>query len=269
MADLAEVEEALIDLISNTLYPAGTNAPSAVGADCRIFRGWPLSTGLSTDLGSGVANVTVFPSSGTGRVLPALPITYRFSAPLPPFTVSVSGNTIAFTGTPSASYCAGALVDGSAYVYRPQAGDSAAIVAAALAASVNVDQIAQLSGALVTIPGASTIIARIVADTTSMVEVRRQEREETIACWCPTPALRDSIAATIDGALAAVSFLTLPDSSSVRLRYHDTTLYDQAQNALLYRRDLIYTMEYATVIRQSAPAMLFGDLQMGAVGLIT
>ena len=40
--------------------------------------------------------------------------------------------------------------------------------------------------------------------------------------------------------------------------YHNTAGYDQSQNALLYRRDLIYTVEYPTVTTAQQPSMLFG-----------
>ena len=68
-----------------------------------------------------------------------------------------------------------------------------------------------------------------------------------IICWCPTPAIRDAVAAAIDAAIDQMSFLILPDDTNARVVYRNTASYDQAQNALLYRRDLIYTVEYPTV----------------------
>ena len=46
--------------------------------------------------------------------------------------------------------------------------------------------------------------------------------------------------------------------TQARIIYHNTAGYDQSQNALLYRRDLIYTVEYPTVTTAQQPSMLFG-----------
>ena len=47
MADLADVETALVGLTTAALYPGGSAASSSVGADCRIYRGWPTPTALA------------------------------------------------------------------------------------------------------------------------------------------------------------------------------------------------------------------------------
>ena len=54
-------------------------------------------------------------------------------------------------------------------------------------------------------------------------------------------------------------------SSQAHIAYKNTTVFDQSQNASLYRRDLIYTAEYPTILSVSAPAMLFGDLALNAI----
>ena len=79
-----------------------------------------------------------------------------------------------------------------------------------------------------------------------------------VICWCPAPLIRDSVAAAIDAALNSASFIVLPDNTRARLTYKNTASYDQAQNALLYRRDLLYTAEYPTVTMSEPPSMIFG-----------
>ncbi len=265
MADYADIEDALVIFIADLLYPNGINAPSIVGQTCRIFRGWPLPVTLNTDLASGVVNITVFPTKNPSRILPPLPITYTSEVVPSSLSTAILKDTVTFIGAPAVGQCAGVMVDGAPYVYRPRAGDSPAAVAAAFAALVSLDRIARLSGAELTVPGASVVLARVVSDKISLIEVRRQEREASITCWCATPALRDAAAEAIDVALAAFKFLPLPEGSSFRARYHDTVICDQSQNASLYRRDLIYIVEYPTVIQRSEPEMLFGDLQIGMV----
>jgi hypothetical protein len=56
----------------------------------------------------------------------------------------------------------------------------------------------------------------------------------------------------------------LADATSGKLNYVGTTVFDQSQNASLYRRDLTYNVEYATTLSSSKPAMLFGNLGLNA-----
>lgn len=268
MADLADVEDTLVDFIVGILYPNGTAASSALGAMCRVFRGWPLPAGLNADLAAGIVNVTVYPSAAPARRLPTLPIVYSSQTAPSVLSATASANVVTFSGVPTHSHCVGVLIDGVPYSYRPSGSDSASAVAAACAVLINRDRICNLAGAMITIPGAWRVIARVVSNTSSLAEIRRQECEVAISCWCPSPALRDDVARTIDGSIAGMPFLAIPEGTSCRVTYNTTAEYDQAQNALLYRRDLIYTMEYPTVIESSAPALLFGDIKLGAVEMI-
>jgi hypothetical protein len=100
---------------------------------------------------------------------------------------------------------------------------------------------------------------RVVSDGSASCEARRQEKHIRIILWCPSPAVRDSIAGAVDSGLVAQgAFLLLPDDSSGHLKYQSTSTYDQSQNAMLYRRDIVYQVEYATIISVDLPSMLFG-----------
>jgi len=180
-------------------------------------------------------------------------------------SVSAAGNTVNFSGTADVGQVAGILSANRPFVYRTVAGDTPSTVAANLAVLIRARQIVHLAGATLTLPGASSIIARVVADSPTAREVRRQNRDVRISCWCPTPALRDNVASMIDVALASRVFFALPDSSQAHIAYKNTTVFDQSQNAALYRRDLIYAVEYPTILSVSAPAMLFGDLALNAI----
>jgi hypothetical protein len=60
--------------------------------------------------------------------------------------------------------------------------------------------------------------------------------------------------------MANAAFLDLVDGTKARVRYVSTQVYDQSQNALLYRRDLCFMCEYTVIESTEAPIMLFGDL---------
>ena len=172
--------------------------------------------------------------------------------------MSASGETITISGTPVVGDLVGAIIDAVPYAYRIQDGDNRAMVAASLNLLIQAKRLTNLHGATITIPGARAITARAVSDGSASTESRRQEKDLRIICWCSTPMVRDRIASVIDAAMDQVEFLALPDSTSARVVYRNTSSYDQAQNALLYRRDLVYTVEYPTILTIEQPSMLFG-----------
>lgn len=265
MADLADVETALVGLVAAALYPQGAGMASAVGAPCRVYRGWPVAAALDADLAAGAVNVSVFSVPGSGRDTTRWGIEDAVQGGTPTLTAAVvGGNAAVFGGSAAAGQVAGLLVGNTSYVYRTQAGDTPAMVAAMLAQAVRTSQRAWLGGTAVTLPDAGSIVARVVADGAVLQEVRRQEQTLRVSLWCPTPALRDAAAALADVALAVQPFVTLPDGSVGRMRYAGASVIDREENAQLYRRELLYVVEYPTVLRQSLPSMLFGDLALNA-----
>jgi hypothetical protein len=264
MPDLSDVEEALAALVSQALYPSGVDNGSAVGVVCRIYRGWPSSTALNADLQAGRVNVTVVPDTESGTTTTRYATRWQTQPMAPSFAAAVHANEVAFSGNPTQGHMIGLLVAGKSYVYLPVAGDTPELVAASLAASIRQDRPVQLSGRRITLPGGEAVVARVAVCGTAYSDVRRQQRDLRIIFWCPDPIVRDQTVSAVDHALARQAFVQLPGGSEARLGYSGTAVYDQAQNALLYRRDLIYTVEYPTIIEDSLPAMLFGDLLLNA-----
>jgi hypothetical protein len=264
MASQSDAEIALVQLAAAALYPDGIASASTIGATIRIYRGWPNASALDTDLASGLVNVTVFPVPGATRNTTRYAPDWVSDPVTPTLTVSVLGVSATFAGTADLGQLAGLLIDGVSYVHRTVVGDTPALVAATLAAAINPNSIALASGASVTIPGAAKLIARTAADATSSQELRRQRQEFRVTAWCPNPALRDAACEAIDVAYAATPFLSLADGSAARLRYVSTTTFDTRQDAALYRRDLLYSVEYPTTQVVTEPSMLFGVLGLGA-----
>jgi len=260
MADQADVENVLVTLTAAALYPNGTGEASAPGPTCRVYRGWPNPSALDADLAAGRINVTVFPVEMRIRNTTRYPAEWTGADVVTPtLTVSVTGNSATFGGTADVGQLAGILIDGRTYVYRTQPGDSPPLVAANLAALIRADRIALVTQASLFVPGAGIFLARTVADGGVLMELRRQLQIFRITSWCPDPASRDSAAATIDAAFAAMTFIDLPDGSQGRLLYVGSAVFDQSQDSALYRRDLLYSIEYATTTTSTQPAMLFGS----------
>jgi hypothetical protein len=267
MADQSDVEVALVNAVSLALYPNGASEASVPGPDCRIYRGWPNSAALDADLRAAKINVTIFPGSGASRTTTRYAEHWTGAAPLPTLTVMVDGTSVTFGGGADVGQIAGVLIDGVSYAYRTGAGDTPQSVAANIAAMARRKSIVRLTYSTLSIPGAGDLVARVVADAHVQQEVRRQEQGFRITCWCSTPATRDTAATIIDQALSSQHFLTLADGTTGRLTYAGTTVFDQSQNAKLYRRDLNYNVEYATVISSTLPAMLFGDLVLNSASI--
>jgi hypothetical protein len=264
MADQADVEVALVTLVAGALYPNGTAEASVPGPDCRIYRGWPNAAALDADLAAGRINVTVFPISEPTRITTRYTEAWLGTSPTPGLLVEVLDNAVVFSGTAGPGQVAGILADGRTYVYRNQAGDTPALVAANLAAQAQSDWVVHLVGSEITLCGAVHVVARVAADASVLKEIRRQEQGFRITCWCPTPASRDAAAVAIDQALARQTFIDMPDTSCARIAYNGTAVFDQSQDALLYRRDLLYRIEYPTIINDNQSVMLFGDLVTNA-----
>jgi hypothetical protein len=260
MADQSDVETALAQLVAGIFYPQGTTAPSILGRVCRIYRGWPNAAALDADLAAGIVNVTVFPALQRQRNTTRWPDEFLVIARVvPALTVVTAGITATFGGTAGAGQVAGLLVDNFAVVHRTEVGDTPELVAAILATQIRTQRIATLLGAGVTIPGASRVIGRVVADQTVQRTTRRQHQGFRITFWCPDPTSRDLSAGTIDAALSEQNFILLSDGTAGRLRFMSSTVSDQSQDAALYRRDLVYGVDYATTVPATLPSMIFGD----------
>ena len=263
MADQSDVETALVSAIAATLYPQGPSAPSLITAPCRIYRGAPTSAALTADLAGGVVNVTITPEASGQENTTRYPDDPQLGTPvLPALTVAVAGQTATFAGSASLGQVAGLVVDNMAVVHRTQAGDSPALVAATLASYLRTRRLALVSGATLTVPDATTLIGRVVADQVAYRETRRQRQHFKVSVWCPSADLRDRVATVVDQSLAASLWLPLADGAAGYMRATASVVLEQSQVANLYRRDLTYSIEYPTIVATTLPAMIFGDLRL-------
>ena len=158
-----------------------------------------------------------------------------------------------------------------AAAYRLTASDTPTTVATTLAGAITG---ASASGAVLTLPTSLNAAATVVADTTALREMRRQEQGVRVSIWAPTPAVRDALASACDLAMASLTdahgniteFIPLQLGDSVRVRYRSTFTDDKPGKAHVWRRDICYLTEYPTTVAQAFPLMLFGGgkLTVGA-----
>lgn len=226
----------------------------------RAFRGSPPVAALMADRAAGIVDVSVFPVAGATRDTTRWGPVSRTSQIAAGLSASVAGQAATFAGSAVSGELAGLLIDGAPFVYRAQAGDSAQLVAAALADAVRAARPCWLTGASVTVPGAAALVARTAGTASIVEEWSRQEQEFRISVWAPCPAARDAVCSAVGAALAPTAFLTLADETAGRLRYRSTASRDDDQVASVYRRELIFDVEYPTTTVTQMPVMLFGDL---------
>jgi hypothetical protein len=262
MADISDIETALVGLIAGAVYPTGVPAytPPAVpvstviGAACNIARGWPNGQALDADLAAGIVNVTVFQKPGSFRELSkpfdAWTIT---AAPTPTLTATIAGAVTTFAGTGGAGQVAAMIVGPSgqtiAYAYRLGASDTPSTVAAAFAAAIS--QATATGPALTLTTTLASVV--IVADVTAINVVSKQEQAEIVTIWSPSDVLRDATAKAIIPPLLAAYRLTMPDATqAITWRVNDVTT-DATTPSNIWRRDITFMTRYTTVISASKP----------------
>lgn len=276
MADTSEVEEAFVTFITAVLYPTGSSNPSSIGSPARIYRGWPNAAALDADLAAGVVNVSVFADPGMSRNTSRYPIaSHQISTVAPTITVSVLGNVVTFGGTVTAGNVVGIETGApiAAYAYMAQSGDTLASVSTAIAAKIPG---ASSTGAAVTLPSPLNLSAAVMTPQSIATEVRRQDQGFRISCWCNTPTMRDTVAGGIDNAIAGMRdangnltrFMQIKTGETGWVRYLRSYASDVPTKATLWRRDLLYTVEYPTTLIEQDPAMLFGGGALWKQGVV-
>ncbi len=267
MADQAAVETAIAAMVANALYPQGTAAPSVTGDLIRIYRGYPAAPALDADLAAGALHVSVA-AAGVVKNVTRYPRIWQAVTPVSAtLSVAVSGQSVSFAGVCAAGQLAGVIVNGSVFPYAVQGNDTPSTVASNLSAALReAGWLVGYAGAMLSVPGADRLSARVVNGAGALQEIKRQLQDFKISLWCPDPRSRDAVAALIDEAMADLKFMPLSDGSSARVIFAGSETVDMSADATLYRRDLVYSAEYPTTLAQTEPAMLFGTGNFEADG---
>ena len=252
MADLSQVEDALGAAIGAALSTAFPSVP--------VRRNWPDPKALDAVVQAGGARVSIYSKPGATRNTTRYELKPTTIQGTPTLTVTVAGDRVVFGGTGGAGQVIGVLLGGASgqsYAYRLGQADTPSTVATALAGVISG---ASAAGPVLTLP-TSQIVARVVADGVSITEIQRQQQQITVTVWASSPTQRDQIASALSVALAALSlrpWLQVVPGEGVRVLFVSDASNDTAETAGLYRRELTYSAEYGTTIRETLPEMLFG-----------
>lgn len=278
MADISDVTDTLAGIITGLLYPNGTASPPAVRTNTRVEVGWPVPEQIQTDLANTIVGnaldlpictVSIYPLPTERNTTRHLPIWQPATLNTPTLTLTASGQTVTVGGTIpliTNPHNAAIFANGIPYVYAVQPADTLNSIAAALAALIAVAIPGSSSaGPLVTLPAGALLGAvRIGVTGTSMLEVARQEKQIQIVIWADSPDHRSAIAKIIDPALKAMTFIALPDLTAGRIRYVGNRESDNAEKQGIYRRDLMFTVEYGTLQEQAFPQIVVVETKISA-----
>lgn len=280
MADITDVTAYLATAATAAVYPSGTSQPSVAAMDVMVLEGWPNAAKLDLDLsgqmlvngvktprpGGILCNVSVFPMLGQNTTpYQILDETYTIVAPSYGLSLAVAGTTITFSGTPHAGEYVSIIADGS-FGYS-ETGATATAIINALAAdfSANYTGVSSTSTTL-TIPFVHSMTVRQGGSGTIGKVTHRQKQAIMVTVWAPNTAVRKTLAAAIDNYIKQSIRIMLPDTSQAIVCYNRTNIYDAQQMAGIYRRDLIYDVEYATVTEYTAFVVTIVDSQITVAG---
>lgn len=251
MADMTEIADVLVGIVAAAVYPGGTTQPPAGGVQAKIYQGWPDPATLQTDLAAHIAHVTVWPSAKSTITTARMPEWQELFPPAPTLAAAVVGQAVTLSGTVTTPQAVAMIVDGKDYAYGVQAADTLATIAAALAALITVDQPASAAGAVLTIPGADRIVARIVANGISAKEVARERRIFDVTIWADCFDRREVLAKVIGPVLAELTHLAVPDGTSATVEYAGSEQIDTEQRQGIFRRDIHLAIDYGTIVTRT------------------
>lgn len=256
MADISDVLTVLAQTVAGTIYPGGTGQPSVTGALTTIKPGWPGVQELDNAMAAGNVMISIYPRPEERNTTRFRQQWQTVSVTAPTLTATISGNQITIGGTVSSPQTVMAILNstpvsaGNAYAYAVQPTDTLATIAAGLAALI---PNATASGAVVTVSGSLFGLAAQISTPGVMAqEIGRQQRLIQITVWAPTQPLRDATAAALDVALRLAQRMVMPDGFWAALMYKGTPMTDMLTKQAIFRRDVLYEVEYATTVSQGS-----------------
>lgn len=260
MASVDDVLRFLAKRVTNTIYLGGTALPGIVNAPVKICPGWPAPALLQHDVSAGGVHVSVWPLPTERKVNTSLGRPYHVvSKGKPTLQITVNGNALVLSGVASALTNVRLSIDGQVFFFHFRAGTTAE------KASISI--VRRLPRAItvlsrVIVPLASEMRVQVTTAGTAVRELHRQVREFQITVWAPSPHLRNRTGAAIDSALSDQCHIDLGDGAPAQMLYVRQFDSDTAENWHVYRRDLIFSVNYATTQVISAPEVISAAINL-------
>jgi hypothetical protein len=259
MATLQQVMDALTAQIRTVVTPL------AIPYVC--YAGWVSQEALKYEVASqgaqagtwvkGRAHITVYDTDAEANTSRFFPEWDTITPPVVGLAVTTAQGVMTFAGTPATGLNIGVTVGNRfAIPYQTGAGDTTlALVAQNVAAAINAASQPGVSaiatGSSVAVLGGNVSIA-IGGTATIGAEFSRSEKQFLITIWAPSDAARQSLEAAIRPMLDSLLWIPLGDGQDGRVRYVKTKNYEPQFSAAVYRRDILYAVEFASVVTTTA-----------------
>jgi hypothetical protein len=265
MADLEDIMAVLAGVVTGAIYPNGTGQAPVTGFQASIFPGWPVPKALDDAMAAGRVQVSIYADDAEAVTTRYLPEWREVSRETPTVAVSVAGSTVTLVGTVSA-HAIGVAIGPAKIMYAMQRSDTLSTAAAALGAAIQTQTglTATSSGAQITVNTTLPIAPLVSVPGRMARELTRQMRDFMITVWAPNPNARRMTGAAVTLALSKMLSLNLGDGSVGRMTYRRTRLSDELQTAAVYRRDIIFTVEYPTLEFRDAYEVAAPQLALAA-----
>lgn len=249
MADLADVSDTFAALIAGMLYPDGTSQPSATGTPYAIYPGWPDPKCLTREIKQGKAHVTVYPLDVERNTTRYLEHDAELIRGEKTIIATVAGETITLAGTVAGPQNVVVFANGQTVALAVQNDQTLAQVAAGLANLLVTHEIAEATseGAVITVPGAVNLAVDVGVHGKKARVLRRQDRQFMVSIWAPSHAVRTATAKIIDPGLTRLFWIDLPDLTHGRNIHVRSADSDEAQEVSIYRRDLVWSVDFPTI----------------------
>ncbi|MBS4075819.1 hypothetical protein KGY14_11520 [Ameyamaea chiangmaiensis] len=189
-------------------------------------------------------------------------------ADVPPVVVNISGKKAQIVI--SAGAVSGGVVglevmlEGSGvtelYPYAIQATDDSAGIARALGAQIPG---ASVEGDIITIPSSIILRGRVGGIAKASRRLRRQVQRFRVSLWTNDVTIRDSVGSFLDLGLSDTVWLELADGDTVRIISAGASDGDAMQMQSVYRRDILFDIEFDTVDAANDQQMISYGIRSG------
>jgi len=251
MASSDDVARFLAGRIADVVYPGGSQLPGIVNAAVKIYPGWPVPGTLQQDIDNGSVHITVWPLPTERKIHTALGRPCRVIAKgQPTLQFTVNGSYISVSGVASALTNVRVSINRKTFTFHFRAGTTAEQAISELREALP-NSFTVLSSVCILM--AEHLSVSVTTAGTAVEELRRQIKDFQITVWAPAPGLRERIGSAIDAALSEQCHIDLNDGAPAQLLYARQSDSDRSENWHVYRRDLIFRVNYATTRFITAP----------------
>jgi len=273
MADIADVRQAIVNLISATVYPNGPLYPGIpLGAGpIMVIPGWPKSADLApsfmapiTQGGQNGVVVSVV-DFGAARSTTRFPQRSRFvSRPTATLSWSVTNNTATLSGTIAVPQNLALILNERQHAaYSVQPTDTIATILAGLAAALPAGFSATIAGPTITVTGAFSLIARVGVISNRIRPVSQQRQKFMVAIWASSDVVRAAVSKAVKPVLDYRKFLAFPDGSGGNIFSGTEVTVPVPTKLGLSESRILYDVEYSTVLLETAPQAIVAQTSIG------